>query len=65
VIKFQISADAWGTLVAGVLSRWPRAEAGLTPLPLPSTSSKHLPDATSSPHPHFPFPLLHRAAEAS
>ena len=23
--KFQISADAWGTLVAGLLSRWPRA----------------------------------------
>ena len=25
MIKFQISVDAWGTLVAGLLSRWPRA----------------------------------------
>jgi len=54
VIKFQISADAWGTLVAGLLSRWPCAVRLLA-------SQTHL-EATRAPVRHTHRPSSHLLA---
>jgi len=77
VIKFQISADAWGTLVAGLLSRWPRAvrllasqtrlEATRAPVRRTHRPSSHLLALHRTPRRELsrpPLPTEHRSRRA-
>ena len=58
----QTTGAAWGTHVAGSLIARPRAVAGLTPLPLSSTSSQRLPDQVANPFFISPLTALSAAA---
>ena len=77
MIKFQISVDAWGTLVAGLLSRWPRAvrllasqtrlEATRAPVRRTHRPSSHLLALHRTPRRELsrpPLPTEHRSCRA-
>ena len=77
MIKFQILVDAWGTLVAGLLSRWPRAvrllasqtrlEATRAPVRRTHRPSSHLLALHRTPRRELsrpPLPTEHRSCRA-
>ena len=77
MIKFHISADAWGTLVAGLLSRWPRVvrllasqtrlEATRAPVRRTHRPSSHLLALHRTPRRELsrpPLPTEHRSRRA-